>query len=141
MDRGVASAKCEKGYVVDFGAELHCDVANVDFHKFKGGSTGTGPQLFNTDHVFPHEKETAPVAVLYGEAGKRGSGFEVAHETLKKLAGAGVVKYVLRPYLVDRPEEKTRMSGYGVELQIKKTEYKAQDDAKLDAGSQVINTY
>ena len=134
MDRGVGAAKCEKGYVVDFGAELHCDVANVDFHKFKGGSTGTGPQLFNTDHVYPHEKETAPVAVLYGEAGKRGGGFEVAHETLKKLAGAGVVKYVLRPYLADRPEEKARMSGYGVELQIKKTEYKAQDDAKLDAG-------
>jgi UDP-glucose:glycoprotein glucosyltransferase len=28
------------------------------------------------------------------------------------------------------------MSGYGVELQIKKTEYKAQDDAKLDAGKE-----
>ena len=43
------------------------------------------------------------------------------------------MRYVLRPHLRERPKEKARMSGYGVELQIKKTEYKAQDDAKLDA--------
>ena len=140
MDRGVEGAKCQKGYVIDFGSELHCDVDTVDFHKFKGGSSGPSPQLFNTDHVYPHEKDSAPVAILYGEAGKLG-GFKEAHELLKKLAGKGIVKYVLRPYLVDRPEEKARMSGYGVELQIKKTEYKAQDDAKLDAGSQVINFF
>ena len=134
-DRGVEGAKCGKGYVVDFGGELHCDVGRIDFEK--KGDSGPGPQLFNTDHVYPHEKESAPVAILYGGAWKlHPDEFAEAHETLKKLAGEGVVKYVLRPYLVDRPQEKTRMSGYGVELQIKKTEYKAQDDAKLDAGGQ-----
>ena len=133
-DRGVKGAACEKtAYVVDFGGELHCDVARIDFDKKE--DFGPGPQLFNTDHVYPHEKDSTPVAILYGEAGKPGE-FEKAHEILKKLAGKGTVKYVLRPYLVDRPRDKTRMSGYGVELQIKKTEYKAQDDAKLDAGDQ-----
>lgn len=27
-----------------------------------------------------------------------------------------------------------RLSGYGVELQLKSTEYKAQDDAKVEGG-------
>ena len=31
-------------------------------------------------------------------------------------------------------QEKVKLSGYGVELQIKSTEYKAQDDTKLKSG-------
>ena len=91
------------------------------------------PQLFNTDHVYPHADAEAPTAILYGEPGKKG--FGSVHRALKDLAGKGKVKYVLRPYLSERPKEKVRMSGYGVELQIKKTEYKAQDDSKVDADS------
>ena len=40
----------------------------------------------------------------------------------------------MRHFISDRPEEKVRLSGYGVELQIKSTEYKAQDDTKLKSG-------
>ena len=39
--------------------------------------------------------------------------------------------YILRHFIMNRPEERVRLSGYGVELQIKSTEYKAQDDTKL----------
>ena len=39
--------------------------------------------------------------------------------------------YILRHFTMRRPEERLRLSGYGVELQIKSTEYKAQDDTKL----------
>lgn len=33
--------------------------------------------------------------------------------------------------LQDRPERKLRLSGYGVELQMKSTEYKATDDSDI----------
>ena len=45
--------------------------------------------------------------------------------------------YILRPFLSPLREikrQKTRLSGYGVELQIKSTEYKAQDDRKVVDG-------
>ena len=44
---------------------------------------------------------------------------------------SGPVTYILRHFIMNRPEERVRLSGYGVELQIKSTEYKAQDDTKL----------
>lgn len=31
----------------------------------------------------------------------------------------------------ERPERRVRLSGYGVELQIKSTEYKVQDDTEV----------
>lgn len=31
----------------------------------------------------------------------------------------------------ERPKRRVRLSGYGVELQIKSTEYKAQDDTEV----------
>ena len=133
LDRGVEAARCGDGYVVEFRGKLHCSLRELDFGA-RGGGDAT--QLFNTDHVYPHEEASAPVAVLYGEAGKPGGGFAKAHAKLKELAARGSVRYVLRPHLRERPREKARMSGYGVELQIKKTEYKAQDDAKLDADGQ-----
>ena len=43
-------------------------------------------------------------------------------------------RYILRHFISSRSEEKVRLSGYGVELQIKSTEYKAQDDTKLKSG-------
>lgn len=33
----------------------------------------------------------------------------------------------------ERPNRKVRLSGYGVELQMKSTEYKAQDDTKVES--------
>ena len=73
-DRGVEGARCDGGYVVEFRGKLHCDVDKVAFYAKGDDST----QLFNTDHVYPHEEASAPAAVLYGEAGKPG-GFAKAH--------------------------------------------------------------
>jgi len=39
----------------------------------------------------------------------------------------------------ERPTEKTRLSGYGVELAIKSTEYKAKDDTKVEGTSNPNN--
>ena len=40
-------------------------------------------------------------------------------------------RYVLRHFVKREREGKVRLSGYGVELQIKSTEYKAQDDREV----------
>lgn len=45
-------------------------------------------------------------------------------------AERGELRYVFRPRVAEGAG-RVRLSGYGVELQIKSTEYKAQDDTKL----------
>ena len=63
-----------------------------------------------------------------------GSGtFPEFHKKLKSLANDGGIIYLLRHYVHDNNLPKVRLSGYGVELQIKSTEYKAQDDTKVKA--------
>ncbi|GBP03861.1 UDP-glucose:glycoprotein glucosyltransferase [Eumeta japonica] len=49
---------------------------------------------------------------------------------LEKAIG-GDVKYITRHYLPDKQksQKRVRLSGYGVELHLKSTEYKSQDDA------------
>ena len=46
--------------------------------------------------------------------------------------------FLTRPFVQDDQthDEAVKLSGYGVELQIKSTEYKAQDDAKLEDSEQ-----
>ncbi|CAM9260363.1 unnamed protein product [Lampetra planeri] len=73
------------------------------------------------------------VVVLYGELGS--GAFSRLHRTLADRAASGELLYVLRHYVQKAPMGKVRLSGYGVELAIKSTEYKAKDDAQVnDAG-------
>ena len=66
--------------------------------------------------------------IVYGEVGS--PEFAAAHKAVLEAAPA---TYILRHFTMQRPEERLRLSGYGVELQIKSTEYKAQDDTKLNS--------
>lgn len=74
-------------------------------------------------------KSASVTAVLYGEVGT--TAFVKMHNELKKYANERTIEYVLRHFLKKRSEDKVRLSGYGVELAIKSTEYKAQDDTKV----------
>ena len=49
-----------------------------------------------------------------------------------------ITSFLTRPFVQDDQthDEAVKLSGYGVELQIKSTEYKAQDDAKLEDSEQ-----
>ena len=87
--------------------------------------------MFKIDHHYPHLEEGSPVLILYGQPGS--PGFSSVHANLKQLAESGQIDYVLRPYIRSKSTQKTRLSGYGVELQIKSSEYKAQDDRKVQA--------
>jgi len=66
---------------------------------------------------------------LYGQIGT--NGFHELHEYLKELAEKSLIKYVIRHYFKRTDTRKVSLSGYGVELAIKSTEYKAQDDTRV----------
>ncbi|XP_039101650.1 UDP-glucose:glycoprotein glucosyltransferase 2 isoform X1 [Hyaena hyaena] len=87
------------------------------------------PYLFKGDHKFPTNKENLPVIILYAEMGTRV--FGKFHTVLSEKAKNGEILYVLRHYIQKPVSQKMYLSGYGVELAIKSTEYKALDDTQV----------
>uniref|UniRef100_A0A8D1WKP5 UDP-glucose ceramide glucosyltransferase-like 1 n=1 Tax=Sus scrofa TaxID=9823 RepID=A0A8D1WKP5_PIG len=87
------------------------------------------PYLFKGDHKFPTNKENLPVIILYAEMGTRA--FRQFHTVLSEKAQNGEILYVLRHYIQKPASQKMYLSGYGVELAIKSTEYKALDDTQV----------
>uniref|UniRef100_A0A8C1FNV5 UDP-glucose ceramide glucosyltransferase-like 1 n=1 Tax=Cyprinus carpio carpio TaxID=630221 RepID=A0A8C1FNV5_CYPCA len=85
------------------------------------------PYLYKSDHQYPGVNGTdLPVAVLYAEIGTKE--FNTFHKVLSERAQEGKLIYVLRHFTKN---EKMLLSGYGVELAIKSTEYKAVDDTQV----------
>lgn len=84
-------------------------------------------EIYSFDHVYPGSENHSLVVVLYGQLGS--ADFQAFHEQLKGAATAGSVKYVARHYVRNLAANKVRLSGYGVELYLKSTEYKSQDDS------------
>ncbi|XP_054442458.1 UDP-glucose:glycoprotein glucosyltransferase 2 [Pteronotus mesoamericanus] len=91
------------------------------------------PYLFERDHKFPTNKENLPVVILYAEMGTRS--FGKFHTVLSEKAQNGEILYVLRHYIQKPASRKMYLSGYGVELAIKSTEYKTLDDTHVKAVS------
>ncbi|XP_038166016.1 UDP-glucose:glycoprotein glucosyltransferase 2 [Arvicola amphibius] len=87
------------------------------------------PFLFERDHKFPTGNENLPVIILYAEIGTRE--FAEFHRVLSKKSKNGKILYVLRHYIKKPSSQKMLLSGYGVELAIKDTEYKALDDIQV----------
>ncbi|XP_028655382.2 UDP-glucose:glycoprotein glucosyltransferase 2 [Erpetoichthys calabaricus] len=95
------------------------------------------PYLFQSDHRFPaFNQDNLPVVILYAEVGT--SSFNAFHKILSEKSGKGEILYVLRHYTANPRLEKINLSGYGVELAIKDTEYRAVDDSEV-TGSQIPN--
>ncbi|XP_078224542.1 UDP-glucose:glycoprotein glucosyltransferase 2 isoform X4 [Callithrix jacchus] len=95
----------------------------------KKAASSTRPYLFKGDHKFPTNKENLPVVILYAEMGTRA--FSAFHKVLSEKAQNGEILYVLRHYIQKPSSRKMYLSGYGVELAIKSTEYKALDDTQV----------
>uniref|UniRef100_A0A3P8XFW7 UDP-glucose glycoprotein glucosyltransferase 2 n=1 Tax=Esox lucius TaxID=8010 RepID=A0A3P8XFW7_ESOLU len=76
-----------------------------------------------------------PVVILYAEIGTKK--FGSFHKVLAEKAAAGKLIYVLRHFVAEPKPQKMLLSGYGVELAIKSTEYKAVDDTQVKG---TINT-
>uniref|UniRef100_A0A493U0X3 UDP-glucose glycoprotein glucosyltransferase 1 n=1 Tax=Anas platyrhynchos platyrhynchos TaxID=8840 RepID=A0A493U0X3_ANAPP len=98
------------------------------------------PFLFKGDHRYPASNPESPIVILYAEIGTEE--FYRFHKLLVLKAEAGEITYILRHYIANPSKEKVYLSGYGVELAIKSTEYKAKDDTQVkgtDVNATVID--
>ncbi|XP_060625468.2 UDP-glucose:glycoprotein glucosyltransferase 2 isoform X2 [Anolis sagrei] len=94
-------------------------------------ATRPKPYLFKGDHKYPTLNESSPVVILYAEMGTKD--FATFHKVLSEKAQKEEIVYILRHYIQKPNPEKMYLSGYGVELAIKSTEYKAVDDSQAEA--------
>ncbi|XP_062039182.1 UDP-glucose:glycoprotein glucosyltransferase 1 isoform X1 [Lepus europaeus] len=95
------------------------------------------PLLFKGDHRYPSSNPESPVVIFYSEIGSEE--FSNFHHQLISKSNAGEINYVLRHYVSNPKKEPVYLSGYGVELAIKSTEYKAKDDTQVK-GTEVNTT-
>ncbi|XP_051761615.1 UDP-glucose:glycoprotein glucosyltransferase 2 isoform X1 [Ctenopharyngodon idella] len=96
------------------------------------------PYLYKSDHQYPGVNGTdLPVAVLYAEIGTKE--FNTFHKVLSERAQEGKLIYVLRHFVSEPKNERMLLSGYGVELAIKSTEYKAVDDTQVKESKSVTS--
>ncbi|CAO1435852.1 unnamed protein product [Diamesa tonsa] len=119
----------EANAFVIVGSELVCNIKEL---KAKLSSDTLLPtnnaELYDFDHVYPGTENNTLVVTLYGELGTKD--YNRFHKLLKQEAETkSIIKYVSRHYLKNRSNKKVRLSGYGVELHLKSTEYKSQDDS------------
>lgn len=86
-------------------------------------------QIYQTDHVY-RQGEDSKVVVLYGDP--RNPGLLEMQEYLEELDSTTYV-FRYRPWSDDDDNRQVLgLSGYGVELALKSTEYKATDDRDLE---------
>uniref|UniRef100_A0A8C4VSW5 UDP-glucose ceramide glucosyltransferase-like 1 n=1 Tax=Gopherus evgoodei TaxID=1825980 RepID=A0A8C4VSW5_9SAUR len=89
------------------------------------------PYLFKKEHKFPALNENVPVVILYAEIGTKD--FVKFHTVLSEKVQKEEIVYIFRHYVQKPSSRKMYLSGYGVELAIKSTEYKAVDDIQIKA--------
>ncbi|XP_068038575.1 UDP-glucose:glycoprotein glucosyltransferase 2 isoform X3 [Anomalospiza imberbis] len=115
--------------------EKHTCKTNEIKKLLKKATKRPRPYLFKGDHKFPTLKEDGPVVILYAEMGTKD--FVKFHKILSEKAQKEEIVYVLRHYVQQKPNSrKMYLSGYGVELAIKSTEYKAVDDTQVKGANE-----
>ncbi|KAH8364725.1 hypothetical protein KR084_010742 [Drosophila pseudotakahashii] len=132
-----SSGSCQGSTFAQVGSELACSFnelqKKLDLPLAKE-SLDAAVVTYSFDHIFPGSENNTRTVVLYGDLGS--SQFRTYHKLLEKEANAGKIRYILRHQLAKKDKRPVRLSGYGVELHLKSTEYKSQDDApKPEAGS------
>ncbi|XP_009579004.1 PREDICTED: UDP-glucose:glycoprotein glucosyltransferase 2-like, partial [Fulmarus glacialis] len=114
--------------------EKHTCKTNEIKKLLKKATKRPRPYLFKGDHKFPTLREDGPVVVLYAEMGTKD--FVKFHKILSEKAQKEEIVYVLRHYVQKPSSRKMYLSGYGVELAIKSTEYKAVDDTQVKGANE-----
>ncbi|KAI8914924.1 UDP-glucose:glycoprotein glucosyltransferase-domain-containing protein [Powellomyces hirtus] len=101
--------------------------------SFSSSKHQSEPQIYSFDHVYRvGHNASAPVAVLYADCQSRT--FTSFHQTLLRLAQEHGLTYVLRYKPGADTGKPLTVSGYGVELALKSTEYKVTDDREIQKG-------
>ncbi|XP_067127795.1 UDP-glucose:glycoprotein glucosyltransferase 1 isoform X1 [Centruroides vittatus] len=116
---------CES--VVEINNQFACNVE--DLEKLLISAERDDVDIYKVDHHFKTLTSNSLIVILYGEIGTLS--FNKFHQYLRNKAENQEIDYVMRHFVLNRSSEKVRLSGYGVELAIKSTEYKAQDDTKV----------
>ena len=105
----------------------------VEHLKTSSSKSISNPLLYSVDHIFPSSSSQSShqaTVILYADI--TSPSFADLHRFLVSASEDHGLRYVLRylyPVAEDAP--KVALSGYGVELAIKSTEYKAQDDTRV----------
>ncbi|XP_054718713.1 LOW QUALITY PROTEIN: UDP-glucose:glycoprotein glucosyltransferase 1-like [Uloborus diversus] len=118
-------ANCEVIAIV--GEEIACDIPTLKSLLSESSRNATSV-VYQVDHIFPNAAQSADV-ILYGEIGT--SSFNKLYNFLMSKAEKSELSFAVRHFVAKRKKRKVRLSGYGVELAVKSTEYKAQDDTKV----------
>ncbi|GIX97388.1 UDP-glucose:glycoprotein glucosyltransferase 1 [Caerostris darwini] len=117
-------AKCKA--VADVGGSYACDSQTLK--SLLSSSKRNASVIYQVDHIYPSASQSLDV-ILYGEIGT--ASFHELNKILQEKADKNEITYAVRHYVYKRRLQKVRLSGYGVELAVKSTEYKAQDDTKV----------
>ncbi|GFR63374.1 UDP-glucose:glycoprotein glucosyltransferase 1 [Elysia marginata] len=124
--------------VIDVNGKYSCNSDDLS-DLLASSASRTPTTLYTFDHVYPgigsgtdaaNKEQQRPTVVLYAQLGS--AEFKNLHSLLAKKAQQGEITYCLRHFLQEKSETRVPLSGYGVELAIKSTEYKAKDDTKVE---------
>lgn len=117
--------KCSLATFIEIGGQVACNIPAFENIR-KKSKYGEQP-IHTLDHIYPGSENNSITAILYGEIGT--NEFKTFHLRLKELALAGDMRYMFRHFIKKPATKSIRLSGYGVEMQLKSTEYKSQDDS------------
>ncbi|ODQ63682.1 hypothetical protein NADFUDRAFT_28763 [Nadsonia fulvescens var. elongata DSM 6958] len=110
-----------------YNSEAYCNSDDV-FALKTATKNSRSPEIFSFDHILG-DNNNAPLVVLYADIKSRT--FPVFHRHLKSSAQANKIRYIIRykPSSSNGIESKlVSLSGYGVELAMKKNDYIVIDD-------------
>ncbi|KAH8556358.1 UDP-glucose:glycoprotein glucosyltransferase-domain-containing protein [Umbelopsis sp. PMI_123] len=88
-------------------------------------------QVLPFDHILTSASEEAGTAVLYGDV--MSTTFSDLHNILYKAAQDDKVTYIIRYKPGSHVDDKVILSGYGIELALKNTDYLVIDDRDVSA--------
>lgn len=114
---------------VDVSGKMICSIDEVK-ETIENSIITSKSDVFHFDHHYPGGENRTQTVILYGEIGT--PDFKIYHQLLEQYSLDGKIDYILRHQVQNRLNQKVRLSGYGVELQMKSTEYKAQDDSMVN---------
>eukprot|EP00730_Choanoeca_flexa_P004165 TRINITY_DN11618_c0_g3_i3.p1 TRINITY_DN11618_c0_g3~~TRINITY_DN11618_c0_g3_i3.p1 ORF type:complete len:303 (+),score=76.49 TRINITY_DN11618_c0_g3_i3:344-1252(+) len=117
------------------GDQATCDIVQVDVLLDDAIQT---EGLLDVDHFYPNPTTAGPSAVVFASIGS--PTFARWHKAIAQYHVDGKLQYIIRHYIKDRASlGPLLLSGWGVELSIKKTEYIATDDSSVADNSSAVS--